>query len=194
MQLGFAKLAALGSVLFALAGCATFSEKPYSDMPREPGRNLVENTGQKPLQCAPYARAHSGVKIFGDADTWWAQAANKFPRAQSPSGGAVLVLAGYAGPDRGHVAVVRKIISEREIRIDHANWLDDGSIYINDPVEDVSAGNDWSAVRVWNIQTGNWGSHSYPVQGFILPPGTVPAAPQASDGLVARADIPDNDQ
>jgi hypothetical protein len=195
MRVGFAKLAALASVLVALAGCASsFSEKPYGAMPREPGRNLVENTGQKPLQCAPYAREHSGVKIFGDANTWWAQAANKFPRAQSPASGAVMVLAGYAGPDRGHVAVVRKIISDREIRVDHANWLDDGSIYINDPVEDVSAGNNWSAVRVWNIQTGNWGSHSYPVQGFILPPGTVPAAPSASDGLVAQADIPSDDQ
>ncbi len=196
MQTRFAKLAALGALLFALAGCASSMEDaaPYHAMPREPGRNVVENTGQKPIQCAPYAREHSSVKIFGDANTWWAQAANKFPRVQSPSSGAVMVLAGYAGPDRGHVAVVRKIISDREIRVDHSNWLDDGSIYVNDPVEDVSASNDWSAVRVWNIQTGNWGGRSYPVQGFILPHEPAPAAPQAGDGLVARADIPDDTQ
>jgi hypothetical protein len=194
MRVKLARLAALVSALVALAGCASFSDKPYSAMPREPGRNIVQDTGQKPLQCAPYAREHSGVKIFGDANTWWGQAAKKFPRAQTPASGAVMVLAGYAGPDRGHVAVVKKIISAREIRIDHANWLDDGSIYINDPVEDVSTGNDWSAVRVWNIQTGNWGSHSYPVQGFILPSQPAPADPQVGDGLVARADIPGDDQ
>src|SRR3978361_2393136 len=91
-----------------LAGCAGSMEDsaPYHAMPREPGRNLVENTGQKPLQCAPYAREHSGVKIFGDAYTWWAQAANKFQRDKAPASGAVMVLSGYAGPDRAHVAVV----------------------------------------------------------------------------------------
>ena len=195
MRLGFTKLAALGAVLFALAGCASSMEDaaPYRAMPREPGRNLVENTGQKPLQCVPYARDHSGIKIYGDAYTWWDKAAGKFARASTPETGAVMVLSGYAGPDRGHVAVVQRVVSAREIRVDHANWLDDGSVYINDPVEDVSSDNDWSTVRVWNIQTGNWGSHAYPVQGFILPgpPGSAP--PHAGDGLVARADIPSDD-
>ena len=55
-----------------------------------------------------------------------------------------MVLNNYAGPDRGHVAVVSKLVSAREIRVDHANWLDDGSIYVNDPVEDVSDANDWA--------------------------------------------------
>ena len=71
-----------------------------------------------------------------------------------------MVLIGYAGPERGHVAVVRPLISAREIHVDHANWLDDGAIYLDDPVEDVSADNDWSQVRVWNIKTGGWGSAS----------------------------------
>ena len=44
-----------------------------------------------------------------------------------------MVLNNYAGADRGHVAVVRRLVSPREIRVDHANWLDDGSIYVNDP-------------------------------------------------------------
>ena len=191
MRVEFTRLAALLSVLVALAGCAVFDDnKPYSAMPREPGRNLVEDTGQKPLQCVPFARDHSDVKIFGDAYTWWDKAAGKFARDSKPQSGAVMVLSGYAGPDRGHVAVVQKIVSSREIRVDHANWLDDGSVYLNDPVEDVSSDNDWSAVRVWNIQTGNWGSHSYPVQGFILPGPPAPADRPAGDGRVARADIP----
>jgi hypothetical protein len=188
-----------GAIIIAaplLAGCASsFDEGAnFRAMPREPGRNLVEDTGQKPLQCAPYARAHSGVKIFGDAYTWWDQAAKKFARAQTPTSGAVMVLSGYAGPDRSHVAVVEKIVSPREIRVDHANWLDDGSVFINDPVEDISTDNDWSAVRVWNIKTGNWGGHSYPVQGFILPSPPPLTAPRPGDGLVARADIPDGNQ
>jgi surface antigen len=166
------KLWALVLAAPLLAGCASFNGDdvtPYSAMPRESGRNVVEDTNQKPLQCVPYARDHSDVKIFGDAYTWWDQAAGKFPRAHQPASGAVMVLSNYAGPDRGHVAVVQRIVSPREIRVDHANWLDDGSIYINDPVEDVSADNDWSAVRVWNIKTGAWGGNTYPVQGFILP-------------------------
>ncbi|HMH64523.1 MAG TPA: hypothetical protein VK515_02980, partial [Rhizomicrobium sp.] len=49
----------------------------------------------------------------------------------------------------------------------HANWLDDGSIYVNNPVEDVSSDNDWSMVRVYNLATGGWGVKVYPVKGFI---------------------------
>ena len=47
-------------------------------------------------------------------------------------------------------------------------WFDDGKIYVNDPVEDVSKANDWSLVRVWNMRTGSWGK-TYDVQGFIWP-------------------------
>jgi surface antigen len=151
-----------------LAGCASQSTLSYNAMPREPGRNLAAN-GQSPLQCAPFARDHSQVKIYGDAWTWWDRAAGHYRRAPAPEEGAVMVLLGYAGPERGHVAVVERIISPREIRVDHANWLDDGSVYLNDPVVDVSADNDWSEIRVWNIKTGAWGGNIYPVQGFILP-------------------------
>jgi hypothetical protein len=162
------RLAAVALLAFALEGCASsvmdYSENP---MPREHGRATVENEGQTPLQCVPYARDHSNVKIHGDAYTWWDQASGKYPRASQPMAGSVIVLSNYAGPDRGHLAVVRTLVSAREIRVDHANWLDDGSIYINDPVEDVSSGNDWSLVRVFNLKTGAWGGNVYPVQGFI---------------------------
>jgi surface antigen len=182
---------ALGAILLAgplLAACVSFnSETPYGAMPREPGRSVMQDSGQKPLQCVPYARDHSSVKIFGDAYTWWDKAADKYQRSAAPESGSVMVLAGYAGPDRGHVAVVQKIVSTREIRIDHANWLDDGSIYLNDPVVDVSQDNDWSTVRVFNIQTGAWGGNIYPVQGFILPN-------QPRTDLVARADISETGQ
>ncbi len=95
-----------------------------------------------------------------------------------PESGAVLVLTDYAGPERGHLAVVRSLVSSREIRVDHANWLGDGAIYLDDPVADVSENNDWSQVRVWNIRTGGWGTRIYPVQGFIGPGDDRPIRPE----------------
>jgi surface antigen len=169
---GTAGKAAAGLLVLGLCACAG---RPayYGGSLAGSGPGAPES-GQAPVQCAPYAREHSQVKIFGDADTWWDQAAGRFARGPLPQQGAVMVLANYAGPDRGHVAVVEKLVSAREIRVDHANWLDDGAIYVNDPVADVSAANDWSAVRVWNIKTGGWGRRIYPVQGFIGP-GAAPA-------------------
>ena len=161
------KLAAAAFVAATLSGCVS-APMDYSEMPPEPGRSVVaEAPAQKPLQCVPYARDHSKVKIFGDAYTWWDKAAGKYPRGALPEEGSVMVLTNYAGPNRGHVAVVRAVVNPREIRVDHANWLDDGSIYLNDPVMDVSDANDWTAVRVFNIKTGAWGGKVYPVQGFI---------------------------
>jgi surface antigen len=164
------KFAAVALLALALEGCANTSQVMdygQTPMPVERGQARVEPDTHKPLQCVPYARDHSQVKIHGDAYTWWDQAAGKYPRSGLPSQGSVMVLYDYAGPDRGHVAVVRDLISAREIRVDHANWLDDGSIYVNDPVEDVSSGNDWSLVRVFNLKTGAWGGKVYPVKGFI---------------------------
>ena len=162
------KLAFVALLVLGLEGCASqvmdYSQTP---MPRERGQTHVEEGTQKPMQCAPYAREHSGIRIYGDAYTWWDKAAGKYPRNTLPEPGSVMVLNKYAGDTSGHLAVVRQLISSREIRVDHANWLNDGSIYVNDPVEDVSSGNDWSVVRVYNLKTGGWGTRLYPVQGFI---------------------------
>ncbi len=151
-----------------LAGCASpVMDYDKTPMPREVGHARIGNDGHKPLQCAPYAREHSGIKIYGDAYTWWDKAEGHYPQLSTPRAGSVMVLHDYAGPQNGHVAVVRRIVGPREIRIDHANWLDDGAIYVNDPVEDVSDAGDWSLVRVYNLKTGGWGGKVYPVQGFI---------------------------
>ena len=185
-------------VAAALAGCVS-EPATYEGLPADTGRDLARGTPeqvpqQKPLQCVTYAREHSGVKLHGDAWTWWKQAAGKFPRQSAPAAGAVMVLTGYAGPRSGHVAVVRTVVSPREIRVDHANWLNDGAIYLDDPVADVSEANDWSRVRVWNIKTGGWGSATYPVQGFIGPGSESPADDiatllQDADGeQIARSD------
>ena len=159
------KLAALAIIAAAFAGCAS-DPIEYNTMPREHGKTVVEARAQKPLQCVPYAREHSAIKIFGDANTWWDKAAGKYARGAAPDEGAVMVLHDYGGSS-GHVAVVKTLVSAREIRIDHANWLNDGSIYVNDPVLDVSENNDWSKVRIYNIKSGGWGTRIYPVQGFI---------------------------
>ena len=145
-----------------------------------PGTSRVENpAGQKSLQCVPYARDNSAVKIWGDAWTWWDQAAGKYERGTQPASGTVMVLHNYAGPNHGHVAVVRRMVGPREIRIDHANWTNDGSVYLNNPVMDVSPANDWSQVRVFNIKTSAWGGTTYPVKGFIGSGSGNPVTPPA---------------
>ena len=157
----FATAAALSGLL---ASCAGISDTlPLNG---EKGA-IIQNDA--PVQCVAYARAHSTIDIHGDAYTWWDKALGRFERGTVPKAGAILVLTGYAAASRGHLAIVRNIMSSREIRVDHANWLNDGAIYVDDPVEDVSAEGDWSQVRVWNIQSGGWGTRIYPVQGFIGP-------------------------
>ena len=149
------KIAVALLMVLGLSGCASssYSDRSHAEpdrapvvanaLPSTPGTARVQSVpGQKPLQCVPYAREHSQVKIYGDAWTWWDQAAGKYERGLKPASGHVMVLHNYAGPNHGHVAVVRRIVSSREIRIDHANWLNDGSIYVNNPVVDVSPAND----------------------------------------------------
>jgi hypothetical protein len=109
------------------------------------------------------------VDIHGDAYTWWDKADGVYARSLDPVEGSIMVLKNYAGKHHAHVAIVRRMLSPREIRIDHANWLNDGAIYVNDPVLDVSPDNDWTEVKVWNIRSGTWGTRVYAVQGFIGP-------------------------
>ncbi|HVY84880.1 MAG TPA: CHAP domain-containing protein [Caulobacterales bacterium] len=120
------------------------------------------------LQCVPFARREAGIEIYGNANTWWAQAKDRYQRDRAPHEGAVAVFRGYAGAERGHVAVVRQIVSERMIIVDHANWLNGGEITRDVPVRDVSARGDWSQVQVWNVVQAHWGARTYNVQGFIL--------------------------
>ena len=162
------QLAAVAALSLFVAACATGPSDNYgSDSASASGGRIVRLA--QPMQCVPYARENSGIQIWGDAYTWWQQAAGQYSRDGQPSAGAVLVLDHYAGPTRAHLAVVRSIVSAREIRVDHANWLDAGNIYLDDPVIDVSPANDWSQVRVFNLVTGAWGGHTYDVRGFISP-------------------------
>ncbi|KTE21143.1 hypothetical protein ATE67_07450 [Sphingopyxis sp. H050] len=127
------------------------------------------------LQCVPFARAESGVDIRGNAKTWWSQAAGTYERGDEPRKGAVMAFAGTGGMPLGHVAVVKKIVSDREILIDHANWSPingrRGQIERNVRVVDVSPAGDWSMVRVWYAPIGDLGLRANPVQGFIYAGG-----------------------
>lgn len=162
-----ARVVTVAGLSLAAAGCA--SEYPEQDF-REPAAvtSSIEHY-TTPVQCVPYARVRSGISIYGDAWTWWDKAAGVYLRSTVPKPDAVLVLDGYAGPERAHLAVVRSFVSPREIRVDHANWLNAGAVYLDDPVEDVSENNDWSLVKVFNPSTGAWGAHVYRVRGFIGP-------------------------
>src|SRR3546814_3909645 len=48
--------------------------------------------------------------------------ATLFRSGEEPRKGAVMAFAGTRGMPMGHVAVVKKVVSDREILIDHANW------------------------------------------------------------------------
>jgi hypothetical protein len=116
-------------------------------------------------QCVPYARSRSGIKIFGDAYTWWNSAQGQYARGNLPIAGSVLVLSKTKRLRRGHVGVVTAVVSEREIRLDHANWQPD-AIITNMAVMDVSPANDWSQLRFWNKDARKWGA-IYPASGFV---------------------------
>ena len=67
-------------LLLVLAACA----------PRGPAGDYVG--GSVPLDCVPFARALSGVRLTGAAADWWWQADGRYDRDNAPSIGSVLVL------------------------------------------------------------------------------------------------------
>mgnify|MGYP002651272287 CR=1 FL=1 len=125
------------------------------------------------LQCVPYARQVSGIQIYGDAHSWWSQAAGRYARGQRPVPGAVLAFRPHGNMRLGHVAAVSRIVDARTILIRHANWSPIGGVrgQIEDDVRviDVSAANDWSEVRVWFAPLGDLGTTRWPTHGFIYP-------------------------
>jgi hypothetical protein len=120
------------------------------------------------IYCVEFARLASGIALFGDAKTWWGQANKAYAQLTNPAPGAVMVFAGRRTMRSGHVAVVKRLVSNREVLVDHANWGRDGRIYLNAPVIDVSPNNDWSQVKVWNTAAGILGTTAYSLKGFIV--------------------------
>lgn len=123
------------------------------------------------LQCVPYARAVSGIRIFGDAHTWWGQAEGRYARGHEPKVGAVMAFQPFGNMRLGHVAAVSRVLDERTVLLKHSNWspIDGRRGQIEDNVRavDVSEDNDWSRVRVWYAPIQALGGTAWPVRGFI---------------------------
>ena len=157
----------------AIAAPGTIGRQAEIDIPTLPSAALPQmpepsiETPLKKLFCVEYARARSGLAVFGDAKFWWARARNLYARMARPMENAVMVFSGSGRLKKGHVAVVTDIVSKREIRVDQANWQNHGEIDHSTPVLDVSARNDWSKVRVWDMRSNGFGAHVYAISGFI---------------------------
>jgi hypothetical protein len=128
----------------------------------------VVNDGRR-LQCVRFVQEATGIDIRGNANRWWELAKGHFERSHRPEEGSILVMRGWRSDRHGHVAVVKEILDDRTIVVDHANWLNDGRIYLNAPVRDESPKNDWSKVRVWYTPGEQWGHRVYMAKGFIYP-------------------------
>ena len=135
------------------------------------GRAEVAASGPGGISCVPYARMVSGIQVSGNGGTWWGNAAGLYDRGQRPEPGSVLAFRSSGGMSMGHVAVVQRAVSAREIEIEHANWagpgIRKGQILRDVSVVDVSDRNDWTEVRVEvGRGSGSYG-RTYPTYGFI---------------------------
>jgi len=134
-------------------------------------------------QCVTFARSASGIQIRGNANTWWGQAAGRYERGHTPKVGAVLSFEPTHRMRVGHVAMVSRIVSDREVLLTHANWSRPGQIETDVRAVDVSAAGDWSMVKVWYAPQHDLGTSSYPTNGFIYANG----APAAGSTFTAPA-------
>ena len=121
--------------------------------------------------CVAYARDVTGIHLDGNAASWWLHAEGRYDRGHTPTPGAVLVFRPYAGMHVGHVAVVSRVVSAREVLVDQANWVR-GRVTQSMSVVDASPLNDWTSVKV---QFGGSHGRENPTYGFIYP-HTVPAS------------------
>lgn len=123
------------------------------------------------ISCVPYARSATGMAISGNGGHWWYNAAGLYARGDRPEPGAVIAFPGSGGMRAGHVGVVERVVGQREITIHHANWggpgIRRGSVMHGVSVVDVSASNDWTAVRVQAGHDNATFGRIYPLQGFI---------------------------
>ncbi len=144
-----------------LAGCGS--------SPRAPATSAGGPSLRVPgINCAPFARELSGIALYGEADSWWHNAAGRYTRSEQPAIGSVLVFRRSTRLRSGHVSVVTRLVSPRQIQVTQANWVP-GHVDEDQLVVDVSPGNDWTEVRVWFPPTNALGTHVYTAHGFIHP-------------------------
>lgn len=154
-------------IVALLAACAV----PFAHSPA-----FAQDTADAGIQCVPYVRDVTGIRIYGDAHLWWSKAEGAYARGNRPAVGAVMAFRPYGSMQLGHVAAVSRILDSRRVLLDHANWstIDGrrGQIERGVLAMDVSPGNDWSEVRVWYAPIGDLGTTRYPIYGFIYPQAT----------------------
>ena len=151
------------------------------------GMAPAAKAGEPYWQCVTFARMFSGIQIFGDAWTWWRQAVDKFRTGDAPEQGSVLVFQPSGRMSRGHVAVVSDILTDRVIRVTHANWGGSrGKVEENVTVVDVSGSGDWSQVKVWYSPIRDLGTSVYPTYGFVYK-NAAEAGQQAGEGALRLA-------
>ena len=115
------------------------------------------------------------------------EAAGRYERGHAPEAGAVM---SFKKTDRnpfGHVAMVSKVVNDREVLLTHANWSRRGGVERDVRAVDVSDAGDWSLVKVYYAPTGGLGTTAYPTKGFIYS-GHAPAGDDALDAPVQMAD------
>lgn len=169
------RLAMFGAVLGLLGACSgsqvsrMATSEPQLDISRSTmamDEARAKRARGERVWCVPFARTMSGIEIRGNAETWWAGASGVYDRGHEPKVGSVMVFSGTRKLPMGHVAVVSERVSEREIKIDHANWKRN-RVSLGMTVIDVSARGDWTSVKV-AYDPGKYG-REYPISGFIYP-------------------------
>ncbi|MES1974878.1 MAG: CHAP domain-containing protein [Pseudomonadota bacterium] len=146
-------------------------------------------------ECVPFARAASGIQIYGDAWTWWDQADGRYRRGYAPKVGAVIVFARTSRLPLGHVAVISRVVTPRVAMVTHANWSridgERGHAEQDVTLTDVSEANDWSVVKVWYRDRDGLGTTVYPVYGFIYGTPEMRKAPRARPAAELTGHDPD---
>jgi surface antigen len=128
------------------------------------------------LNCVQYVRQVSQLDISGNAWMWWNNAKGHYNIGHRPARNSVLVFQRTKAMSAGHVAVVRDVLDRRTIRIEHANWAPRNGMkgrVSTELVEDVSANNDWTSVRVMHKPSMSFGK-PYATNGFIHPQSPFP--------------------
>jgi hypothetical protein len=128
---------------------------------------IVPTKPSQAANCALYARAETGVALYGSAGGWWDEAGGRYHRGHVPAVGSILVFKRTRQIPSGHVAVVARVINAREILVDHANWYH-GTVSHGMSVIDTSPAHDWTSVAVINPPSGTHG-RDYPTYGFVYP-------------------------
>ena len=165
-HLSFARIALLLAVFLT----STVALAPDSQAAVAPKKHPIWHG----WQCATYARVITPINIFGNAWTWWKKATGQYDKGNEPKIASVIVFKRTKIMPLGHVAVVRQVVSDREVLVEQANWARQGTraagrVSVDDRVIDVSEKNDWTEVRVWSAAMNDFGRVN-PAYGFIYSP------------------------